>query len=364
HREKRFAAQPQPGSARFSSLWADWELEAIYRFTPVVESDTFRMITRGKQIPAAAYRARDSGARVSVVSQLWNTGASINFARLELFSNPVLALVRNLEAEVHCPVRVHFFTTPAQSQALGLHFDHDDALVLQIGGEKAWSVYPDSNEWPVDPARTAALLRERQPTNLTLGPGGWLYLPKGIYHEVRNIGNAPCTHFTLGLHPLTWGLLLEQAIGQARRGVPSLRDTIAVGGTAGEAWNSHVESRLEAIRPFVTRALTAGHFGERLPATEYSSRRAIDIATASTYFRWRDDVAHLQISNQGVEINLAYRSVALTLNVEFASIVESMRKARVFSPAVLSGNPEVSLALCMFLANTGVLRVESDMDGR
>ncbi len=363
HREKRFAARPLADSGRFSSLWADWELEAICRFTPLVESDTFRMITRGKQIPAAAYRGRSSDARVSIMRQLWTTGASINFARFELFSNPVLALVRNLEGALQCPVRVHLFATPAQSQALGLHADHDDALILQIAGEKVWSVYPDSNRWPVDPARTAEFWRARQPTNLTLGPGGWLYLPKGVYHEVRNVGGAPCTHFTLGLHPLSWGLLLEEAIALARRGAPSLRETIAVGGTDA-VLASRLESQLDAVRPFVARALAAGHFGERLPATEFALRTAIETATGATRFRWRDDVVRLQVSNREIEINLAYRSGALTLNFEFAPVVEAMRHARDFSSALLPGDPDANLTLCKFLANIGVLAVEPIASGR
>src|ERR1044072_2769113 len=117
--ERRVFASSEGGLGRFRALWSNWEFDAICRFTPLVESPTFRMITQGKQIPEAAYRGRESEARMTVIRQLWESGTSINFSRVELFSDRVLALVRDLEGVLRCPIRVHYFATPARSQALG-----------------------------------------------------------------------------------------------------------------------------------------------------------------------------------------------------------------------------------------------------
>lgn len=353
--EKRFLARPEAVPGRFAALWSDWEFEAICRFTTLVEADTFRMVTRGKQIPSAAYRGRESGARVSIVRQLWESGASINFARLELYSNRVLALMRGLEAELQCPLRVHYFATPAQGQALGVHADHADALILQVRGEKTWDVYPGSNDWPNDPAVAVDLLRRHPPQTLTLGPGGWLFLPKGVYHEVRNTGTAPSIHFTLGLHPLTWGILLEQALEFAR-GDPALREKVALA-DAMEAVTSRTEAQLAGLRPHVLRAFAAGHYGERMPTSELVPATALADAGPSTRFRWRSDAARPRSYVGGLEIDRPYRSVPLTLRQELAAALAHMAGGREYTVAELPVTAEVGLPLCRFLASVGVLEL-------
>jgi len=357
-RDKRVFARPQAAPGRFRPLWSDWEFDAICRFTPLVESPVFRMIARGKQIPEAAYRGRESGARVSLVHQLWASGASINFSRVELFSNRVLALVRSLEASLRCPVRVHYFATPAQSQALGAHADHDEALVVQLRGEKTWALYPGSNDWPDDPEKAADLLRRNPPEVLTLGPGGWLYLPKGVYHEVRNAGPESSQHFTLGFHPLTWGTLMDQSWALARGAAPSLRDRIALDGGAAQV-GDQVDRQLAELRPYVLRAFESERYGQGLTTGELAPRDGLDAADTATRFRWRRQIGDPRPTAAGVELGLPFRSLPLVLRTELAPTLAPMRQGKAFSPAELPGAPDLALALCRFLANVGVLELEN-----
>lgn len=353
YRRKETVLKPDMKDARFADLWATWELDALYRFTLLPESDTFRLFTRGKQVPGAAYRDKTGASKISIIQQLWSSGVSINCARMELFSNPILMFTRSLEAAIHCPVRAHFFATPAQAQALGVHADHDDVLVVQLRGEKSWDVYADSARWSVE---TGEIPREalRLPKTVTLKAGGWLYLPKGVYHEVRNTAAEPSTHITFGLHSLSWAALLSRAAEIARQSPSVLSETVTVAETL-ENKGSEVADRLLALRPFVDVALRSEQYGQPIPVDAFPVRAKVDSIAPESWCRWRvHDVKVRALGNQ-VELALAYRTVPLALRVEYESTVADMKKRDAFRPIDLPLERDVAVLFCQFLANVGCL---------
>lgn len=348
--------RPAPKPDRFRALWSDWELEAICRFTTLPESETFRLFAKGNQVPAATYIDRRGTPSLATVRQLWNSGVSINFARLEHYSNSVLAMVRALEAARRLPGRVHFFTTPRQAQALGVHADHADVLVLQVQGEKTWDVYHTAPRWvPGAPAAEIALAGQK-PETVTLHAGGWLYLPLGVYHEVRNRSDAPSTHFTVGFHALSWGALLERTLEVAKQQAPLLLESVAVAG-ALEATDEDIGRRLEALRPFIVPALQADHYGEPVPPAALTPRDRLNAAVATTRFVWRRESVTVRPGAGRIELQLPFRTEPLKLRAEFAPAAETMIGRETFCPADLGGDPETDLLLCKFLANVGVLRL-------
>ncbi len=357
YQDKRVITQPSGSPERFKPLWSEWELEAMYRFTLLPESDTFRLFTRGKQVSASAYRDRDGASKLAVVRQLWASGVSINFARLELYSNPVLALSRGLEAAFGCPVRVHFFMTPPQAQGLGVHADHGDVLVLQVQGQKTWDIYHGSNDWSSDdPAVIAEKLRSHPPESVTLQAGGWLYLPEGVYHEVRNKGAEPSTHFTIGFHELPWAALLEQTLAVAQRSLPSLKETVAVAGLFAES-QEEIGRRLLALSPFVDVALQSNHYGRPVPPADLVLRQKLEAAGLASRFVWQKENVIVKAISARIELKLPYRTVPLTLRVEFEPLITRMIQLGTFFPTDLSHDGEVVLLLCKFLTNLGILRL-------
>ncbi len=353
YREKRVIARPAGPAGRFRALWADWEFDAICRFTPLPDSDTFRLIAKGRQIPAAAYRERAGASLLSAVRQFRAAGATVNFARLELYSNPVLALNRSLEAALGCPSRVHFFATPPQAQGLGVHADHGDVLILQVQGQKSWDVYHGSERWPAELAPEK--LKSQPPETITLSAGGWLYLPTGVYHEVRNKGDEASTHFTIGLHPLPWAAAIENALALGRRTAAELNENVAVIGRAPA--EEEVERRLRALQPFVARALAAECYGHPLPPEDLPARDRLDRADTATAFAWRGAPVSFRLQPDRVEFSLPYRSGPLRLRSEFAEVLRRMAALGRFSAAELTGDPAELVLLCQFLTNLGVLRL-------
>lgn len=348
---------PQPG--RFQALWADWELDAICRFTLLPESETFRLFKDGKQVPAVAYRDRRGSPSLTALRQLWASGVSINFARLELFSNPILALTRELEAALRTPARFHFFTTPRQAQGLGVHADHSDVLVLQLQGEKTWDIYRTAPAWRVGAPDKDIALKGHAPDTVTLVAGGWLYLPYGVYHEVRNKSDVPSTHVTIGFHSLTWRALIERALEFSKGKASSLDQKVDVSRPLAVD-EDDVSLRLSALRPFLEIALEADKYGNLLPPEALTSRPVLEAVHAGTRFVWQQGRVESRALADRIELNLPYRTVPLKLSAEFAPAIERMAGRPSITPADLPHEMDTALLLCKFLANVGVLRCADD----
>lgn len=356
YRERYAIARPDRAEGRFAALWADWELEAICRFTVLPDSDTFRLITHGKQVPPPTYRGRPSAAVHAAVEQFRRSGATVNFPRVEAYSNTVLALVREIEREFACHVRVHFFSTPPRAQGLGLHADHGDALILQVQGSKTWDVYHGSDRWTA--AEAPARLKSTTPDTFTLETGGWLFVPTGVYHEVRNRGDEPSTHFTIGFHPLSWASGIEAAVQRARQASPAWREPIPVLGGAPAA--GEIVRRLELLPAFLAESMAAERYGVTLPAGEVVARERLEGIARDTRFTWRRDAVAWEARADRCELSLAYRSVALRLRPELAAILARMESAGSFAPADLEAELPESLLLCRFLVHVGVLQFVGD----
>ncbi len=298
---KRWCVATAGERGRFRALLSGWEIEAICRFVPLPVTGAIRMHFHGMRVSDPAYR--DAAGRVvhSVVRELLDTGASLNVARMEHYSNTVLRLSRVLEAAVCCPVQVNLYQTPAGGQGLGSHVDKHDVLVLQLEGEKHWQVAAPENVGSTlsPPAATSA-----GESKVLLRAGDWLYLPRGIRHEVRNSGPEPSVHLTIGFHPSTKSATL----------------------------------------------------GEPIPDIDVPHRGALDAADADTSFAWRTDAVSLTRTAHGLELDLPYRRAPLVLSFDVEPWLERMAQVSDFRPRDLgSEDLEAATLLARFLAGAGVL---------
>ena len=99
------------------------------------------------------------------------------------------------------------------SQAVGPHADDRDVFVVQIDGEKLWTVY---DERPVPfpgPDEQVGKTREFPPNffsskkrKFRLQENDVLYIPRGVVHEAETSGKDASLHVTIALatHDWTW----------------------------------------------------------------------------------------------------------------------------------------------------------------
>jgi hypothetical protein len=160
--------------------------------------------------------------------ELFADGATLVLQGLHRTWGPVREFSGRLAADLGHPVQVNAYVTPPQNQGFADHYDVHDVFVLQVHGEKHWSlrepvlVDPLRDE-PWTERRAAVEDRAaREPVlEATLRPGDCLYLPRGWIHAARALGGVSA-HLTIGVHQWTRSHLAEALLDRAR---DTLRDT-------------------------------------------------------------------------------------------------------------------------------------------
>ena len=75
-------------------------------------------------------------------------GATIVLQGLHRSWPPLRAFTRRLVAELGHPAQVNAYITPESARGFDPHYDVHDVFVLQVSGEKHWSVHAPVREHP------------------------------------------------------------------------------------------------------------------------------------------------------------------------------------------------------------------------
>ena len=146
------------------------------------------------------------------VLRLFAEGSTVVLQGLHRLWPPLIEFAGQLAADLGHPTQVNAYVTPPSSRGFSPHYDVHDVFVLQVAGQKHWTIHE-----PVlaDPLRThpwtdrsaeVAAAAEREPViDTVLRPGDALYLPRGYIHSAVALGEISA-HLTVGVHPVTrWG---------------------------------------------------------------------------------------------------------------------------------------------------------------
>lgn len=125
-----------------------------------------------------------------------------------------------LQEYFHCLVGANIYLTPRNSQGFAPHYDDIEAFVLQIEGEKEWSVYPPRNEVETLPRESSDNFQQDEigapALTVTLRPGDLLYFPRGWIHQAKTVCNKHSLHITLSAYQKTsYADLFEELTAQA-----------------------------------------------------------------------------------------------------------------------------------------------------
>ncbi len=131
---------------------------------------------------------------------------------------PLAAFTRQLIADVGHPIQVNAYITPASSRGFDPHYDTHDVFVIQIAGEKRWTIHEPVHRDPLADEpwtqhREAVTERARLTPYLeqTFAPGDVLYLPRGWVHSATALGDYTI-HLTIGVSAHTRAELAERMI--------------------------------------------------------------------------------------------------------------------------------------------------------
>ena len=198
------------------------------------------------------------------VAALFGSGHTVVLQGLHRVWPPLIDFATALAAEAGHPVQVNAYITPPESRGFAAHYDVHDVFVLQVAGEKHWTVHapvhPDplrDQPWTQHKGAVEAAARDAEPVvDEVLRPGDSLYVPRGFLHSAKALGGVTA-HLTVGLHTLTRYLLVQELAALAADR-PELRTALPLGLDPGDP---------DQLRPHLTEvaAQLTEHLGSVTP---------------------------------------------------------------------------------------------------
>jgi hypothetical protein len=147
---------------------------------------------------------------------------------------PLAGFTRQLVADIGHPSQVNAYITPASSRGFDPHYDVHDVFVIQIAGEKRWTIHEPVHRDPLPDEpwtsrRDAVVERATFTPYLeeTFAPGDVLYLPRGWIHSATALGDYSI-HLTIGVSAHTRSELAERMVARLTAS-PSLRAALPMG---------------------------------------------------------------------------------------------------------------------------------------
>jgi len=163
----------------FRSLIEPRDIEAMLAIPGILGEQMVSM--RGKDDKMSL-----APANMGELYRLFRQGSWLQFRKMERFlppDSPLTHLYRDLQLSLgHPGVSISCFFSPPGSEQIGPHYDAVEIFTLQVAGRKRWRFFhrvDAEDRAACDPATLGAPTREFE-----LGPGDFLYQPRGLVHEV------------------------------------------------------------------------------------------------------------------------------------------------------------------------------------
>jgi len=154
---------------------------------------------RGKTISHDFYLTRAKTLDAGALSSLLNQGATIVIDFIDSILPTIGRIADAVADELPARVWVNLYATWGTESGLKLHSDSHDVIILQIAGEKHWTVYGPTRINPNEDDVFEAPGADVKPTWAgVLSDGDVLYIPRGWPHVAIPAGQ-PSLHLTISL---------------------------------------------------------------------------------------------------------------------------------------------------------------------
>jgi hypothetical protein len=250
---------PAPYDDLFSLTAADELLSRRGLRTPFLRIAKNGAVVGDSQFTGSGGAGADIGDQVrdDKVAALFASGHTVVLQALHRTWPALVDFATQLSTDAGHPVQINAYITPPESQGFSAHYDVHDVFVLQVAGEKHWTVHepvhvdPLRNQpWTDHSRAVAAAARDKAPVvDDVLRPGDALYVPRGFLHSAKALGGVSA-HLTVGLHTLTRYLLVQELAALAAN-EPALRTALPLGFDPGDP------AQLADVLPQVTDLLVA-----------------------------------------------------------------------------------------------------------
>lgn len=263
------------------------------------------------------------------VAALFASGHTVVLQGLHRVWPPLIDFATELAAEAGHPVQVNAYVTPPESRGFAAHYDVHDVFVLQVAGEKHWTVHapvhPDplrDQPWTQHKGAVEAAARDAAPVvDEVLRPGDSLYVPRGFLHSAQALGGVTA-HLTVGLHTLTRYLLVQELAALAGS-EPALRSALPLG--IDPADPDQLRPHLAAVQALLKdhlASVTPEALASRLRRRTWSANRPAPIGPLAQaeaardvrigdVVRLRAGLKHRLVPGDPVHLHLPDRTISL-----------------------------------------------------
>ena len=305
----------------------------------------------------------------SQVTDALGHGMTVVLERLDLYWPPVVELCGDLAVALGCPVHANAYLTPGGAGGLDPHYDTHDVFVLQLEGEKSWTLGQIVQWLPTEQTASGRVTEMGDETHLTIRPGGVFYLPRGMAHRARSEAGHSL-HLTIGCIPNTYGDELARLVASAAHQAPELRRSLAPTTASAETDQATLASLFTRLAGMVAEGGLLPRSGKpsqatgcyRLEDAESRFRVALDIAglgSASTLgLEQPDEIELILDGDDGFVLRGGAREVRM--DAAFLPAVQAIRaRSGVFSLTDLSPDIEMEKAIraVVRLLSSSFLRV-------
>jgi hypothetical protein len=156
------------------------------------------------------------------------SGATIVVDAIDEMSASIGTLAERLEWDLRENIQVNAYAGWRTARGFDVHWDDHDVIILQVAGHKDWKIFGSTRNSPLYRDVEAAEKPSTPIWEETLGPGDFLYIPRGWWH-VATPKNEPSLHLTFGISNCTgldyFGWILDRlrAHDAFRQDVPRFR---------------------------------------------------------------------------------------------------------------------------------------------
>jgi ribosomal protein L16 Arg81 hydroxylase len=362
-----------PGKAgRFTDLVTWAELNAIleqHRLMP----PRLKLFKDGQAVDPAHYLTPamfgvprlDAGGLAVCLAQ----GASLILDDAQELAPRVQELMQSFQDALHTDTFTNLYAGWHSQKAFDMHWDPQEAIVLQLAGKKRWKVYR--------PTRLHPLKNDIELPQQPVGEPVWegimadgdvLYIPRGWWHVAFPL-NEPSLHLTVSLTPPTgmdylgWAVSKLRHHAEARASLPP---------AAGETARTEIASGLlSQLAGLLNGASVSEFLGEwdanirpsphiRLPNAPYEQ---LSVVTDDCRIRLAS-LHRLSFSEQGENFEFIAGGRLWTVPQSLQPALARLHNARAFTVAELAGalaGPSAKADLFKslnVLASAGVILVE------
>lgn len=367
--EQRLCLVSRDDPGYYRKLLTHRDLDVVLGTHNVGDSD-IRLVHGEDDIPKGAYTGRSGRIDPLGVVNQFDRGATIIFNQLHRRVPKLSEFCASLGKVFGSRVQANVYLTPPNAQGFKPHWDTHDVFVLQVSGQKHWSVYDTKVALPL---RGQSFDAARDPPGpvteqFELAPGSAAYVPRGLMHSARSNDEASL-HITVGITTFTWTeLFLEGAAAAGIRDV-SLRQSLPFrfvhDDFPAEERDRLLQDKLEALRSRLIPGEVWGHFRSWLQAENaplftdlLSSRLWADTAKLASRVRRRPGLL-VAFDNGGDGCALCFGGQELTFPDRMRVAVAFVASTDEFTVSDLPGlsQPEEKVALADRLVRDGLLQV-------